>query len=59
MRFIPENLYNWIEGMEMTCRHSFEVEYMRIFEMENQVRIVIESDLYTSYTRQKRMGNSG
>jgi hypothetical protein len=59
MRFIPPNLYDWIERMETTCRRSFEVEYLRIFEMENRVRIVIDSDLYKAYTRQKRMGNSG
>ena len=45
--------------METTCKRCFEVEYMRIFEMHDGVRLVIESDDFTAYERQKFMGRSG
>ena len=59
MRFIERRLYNWIQEMESKCRRSFEVEYMRVFEMEDGVRIVMENDNYIAYIRQKHMGASG
>ena len=59
MYFINLDFYNWVCEMETTCKRSFEVEYMRVFEMDNGVRIVIENDDYVAYTREKCMGVSG